>query len=59
MKELKSGLEEQSKDVTIVVVVDELDRCLPEYAIKVLERLHHIFGDTENTQVYCPWTMIS
>ena len=51
MKELKRGLEEQSKDVTIVVVVDELDRCLPEYAIKVLERLHHIFGDTENTQV--------
>lgn len=26
----------------IVFVVDELDRCLPEYAIKVLERLHHI-----------------
>jgi hypothetical protein len=51
MKELKSGIEKQSKDVTIVVVVDELDRCLPEYAIKVLERLHHIFGDTENTQV--------
>lgn len=26
----------------VVFVVDELDRCLPEYAIKVLERLHHI-----------------
>ena len=26
----------------ILIAVDELDRCLPEYAIKVLERLHHI-----------------
>lgn len=26
----------------VVLIVDELDRCLPEYAIKVLERLHHI-----------------
>ena len=40
-----------SKDKTIVFVVDELDRCLPEYAIKVLERLHHIFEDVENVQV--------
>lgn len=40
-----------SKDKTIVFVVDELDRCLPEYAIKVLERLHHIFEGIENVQV--------
>lgn len=26
----------------IVILVDELDRCLPNYAIKVLNRLHHI-----------------
>ena len=32
----------------VVIVVDELDRCIPEYAIKVLERLHHICYDTEN-----------
>jgi KAP family P-loop domain. len=31
-----------------VLVVDELDRCAPEYAIKVLERLHHICYDTEH-----------
>lgn len=31
----------------IVLVVDELDRCLPEYAIKVLERLHHICFNTD------------
>lgn len=28
---------------TLVVVVDELDRCLPDYSIRVLERLHHLF----------------
>ena len=51
MKKLKDGLKEESNNITIIVVVDELDRCLPEYAIKVLERLHHIFGDMKNTQV--------
>lgn len=31
----------------VIFVVDELDRCLPEYAIKVLERLHHICYNAE------------
>ena len=26
----------------VVITVDELDRCLPNYALKVLNRLHHI-----------------
>ena len=38
-----------SDQYTIVFVVDELDRCLPSYAIKVLERLHHITTDLQNT----------
>lgn len=40
-----------AKNRTLVVVVDELDRCLPKYAIKVLERLHHLFEGIENTAV--------
>ena len=36
------------KDHTIVFLVDELDRCLPEYAIKVLERLHHLTENQSN-----------
>ena len=32
----------------VIIVVDELDRCIPEYAIRVLERLHHICYDSEN-----------
>lgn len=34
-----------SKNNKIIFIVDELDRCLPEYSIKVLERLHHISCD--------------
>ena len=41
----------KAKDKTIIFVVDELDRCLPEYSIKVLERLHHVFEKTSNIQV--------
>lgn len=48
---LKKTICSLSKDQTVLVVVDELDRCLPEYAIKVLERLHHVFDDIPNTQV--------
>lgn len=40
-----------SESTTLLIVVDELDRCLPEYAIKVLERLHHLFAGMENTVV--------
>ena len=36
-------LDELTKEYKIIIMVDELDRCIPEYAIKVLERLHHIF----------------
>lgn len=38
-----------SATYTVVFVVDELDRCLPSYAIKVLERLHHITNGVSNT----------
>lgn len=37
-----------AKSKTMVIVVDELDRCLPNYSIKILERLHHIFDGVDN-----------
>ena len=47
-----SKLQEKLKMITqhipLVIVVDELDRCVSSYAIKVLERLHHIFDDLQN-----------
>lgn len=52
MNSLVSGLNKISQDEkkTIVVIVDELDRCLPEHAIKVLERMHHISQNVDNIQ---------
>lgn len=45
---LSSLLQELADKFTIVFLVDELDRCLPEYAIKVLERLHHLTEGNSN-----------
>lgn len=49
MQGLKEELKILSEERMIVFVVDELDRCLPEYAVKVLERLHHLTEDSRNT----------
>lgn len=48
LSRLKKQLIKLSEQYTIVFTVDELDRCLPKYAIKVLERLHHITEDVPN-----------
>lgn len=40
--QLAKSLKDLSDKYNIVIIVDELDRCLPEYAMKVLERLHHL-----------------
>lgn len=37
-----------TRDRTVVVIIDELDRCLPDYAIRVMERLHHLFSGINN-----------
>lgn len=44
----RETLQDIASDKTVVIVVDELDRCLPNYSIKVLERLHHIFDGIDN-----------
>lgn len=46
LKELKTSLTKWSskqKDKPIVIIIDELDRCKPDYAVKILEVLKHIF----------------
>lgn len=47
----RNEISELAKDKTVLLVVDELDRCMPEYAIKVLERLHHMFEGLDNVIV--------
>lgn len=48
IKDMRATFNQMSEDKCIVIVVDELDRCFPEYLIKVLERLYHLFSDIEN-----------
>lgn len=48
IEKVRKKLQEIAEERTIVLFVDELDRCIPQYAIKVLERLHHIFYDLRN-----------
>ena len=48
MEELANTLKSIREEYTIVFLVDELDRCMPEYAIKVLERLHHLTEGKSN-----------
>ena len=45
---LGDSLSKLAEDKPIVILVDELDRCMPAYAITVLERLHHIFNEQKN-----------
>ena len=47
----RKKLSELSKEKSILFIVDELDRCLPHYAIKVMERLHHLFDEIDNITV--------
>lgn len=51
MRKIVKGLNEISKTKTVILLIDELDRCLPEYAIKVLERMHHITQNVQNFQI--------
>lgn len=41
----------KSNNERIIVLVDEIDRCLPEYGIKTLERLYLLFKDMPNIVV--------
>lgn len=37
-----ASMNKLSKIRPIIFIVDELDRCLPTYALKIIERIHHI-----------------
>lgn len=44
LQELANSLRDSSGDKPTVVLIDELDRCRPSYAIELLETAKHIFG---------------
>lgn len=45
LKELKEALTQWAKtsDKPIIIIIDELDRCSPDYAVRTLEVLKHFF----------------
>lgn len=51
LNKTRKQLAEMAEEKPIIIIVDELDRCIPDYAIKVLERLHHLFEDQPNITV--------
>ena len=46
-KQLSSFAHEISEDKQLIIFVDELDRCRPDYAVQMLERIKHFF-EVEN-----------
>ena len=51
IEELRKHLSEMAQNTTVVIVIDELDRCIPEYVIKVLNRCNHLFDGIDNMQL--------
>lgn len=50
LEKLRAAIKDLAESQTVLLVVDELDRCLPDYTLKVLERLHHILEGIPNVQ---------
>ncbi|MFK5893862.1 MAG: KAP family NTPase [Pseudomonadota bacterium] len=46
---LKNALKELAKEAPIVIFVDELDRCRPNFSLSMLESIKHVF-DVEGVQ---------
>lgn len=44
LKALQSLLEEQAKDKPIIIFIDELDRCRPDFSVHMLEVIKHTFN---------------
>lgn len=44
LNEITQAGEYREKQTKLVILVDEIDRCLPDEQLKILERLHHLFG---------------
>mgnify|MGYP001671266444 CR=1 FL=1 len=50
LKTLKACLTELAEEKPIILFIDELDRCRPDYAVDMLEVIKHVF-DVENVKV--------
>ncbi len=44
LKDVAEKISEESKGFPLFIMIDELDRCRPSYAIELLERIKHLFN---------------
>ena len=44
IKDFRQKLSRYISQKRIVIIIDELDRCTPDYAIETLEAIHHVFA---------------
>lgn len=52
LNDVTTTREYRGKQTKLIILVDEIDRCLPDEQLKILERLHHLF-DMKNCAVIC------
>ena len=52
LNDVTTTREYRGKKTKLIILVDEIDRCLPDEQLKILERLHHLF-DVKNCAVIC------
>ena len=57
LKKYQKQLTDLSKEQTIIIIIDELDRCLPKYQIKVLERIHHLSNANDGLNNICIYAL--
>ena len=50
LNEVTQAGEYREQQTKLIILVDEIDRCLPDEQLKILERLHHLF-DLKNCAV--------
>lgn len=48
---IRDNIKRISENITVVIMIDELDRCMPDYAIKILNRCNHLFDGIDNVQL--------
>ena len=44
LSELPSKLQESEKPQPLIIIIDELDRCKPTFAVELIERIKHLFS---------------
>lgn len=44
LKNIAKSVRDQCEDFPLLIMIDEMDRCRPDYAIALLERIKHLFS---------------